>query len=108
MQDSEQLKKLKRIFLEYLMKAHKKYACICIADMCSSCDSFKQTNLENFKKKLLEKKIPYSIRECRNNKINRDLLLSTGTSGVPCVIWIENESFKVMDIDSFDNMLKTI
>ena len=100
------LKKLKTVSLDYLLLKHKRYACICKANMCGSCLSFEQGGLQEMKDALNRNKIPFSVRECRDNPENYALLMSTGTSKVPCVIYISNGTFQVKSVEEFQEFLK--
>tara|TARA_B100002051_G_scaffold235492_1_gene235974 strand:+ start:128 stop:472 length:345 start_codon:yes stop_codon:yes gene_type:complete len=102
----KKLETLNTVSLNHLLDKHDKYACICKANMCGACLAFEQSGaLRKMEDSLTRSGIPYSVRECRNDPHNHALLMSTGTSQVPCVVYISNHSFQVKTVDEFQKFL---
>ena len=97
-----QLKKLQGVRLEMLMREFPRYCGICKANMCSSCEKFEETGeMKRLQESLKAHGVPHDVYECRNDPQNRNFLLSTGTSNVPCIVWIQDGVSKYTRFQSF-------
>ena len=91
--------------LDFLVSRYPQCAVICKANMCGACAQFERNEENTMLQSLATQNIPYRKYECRDNSEHRKFLFSTGTSSVPCVIWINDGDVQVKTISEFQQKL---